>query len=220
MKKNILLNNQIYSYTITRKHQKNCYLRVNGGEIKVSAPIGLSIDKIEQFIITNTDALVQALDQFVSHYDYSNGGYVTIYGKRYPIRLEDRKQLHCDIIEGIMVVNHVNIEKVVSLYLKKELYNYCVVRTKEIIEACFHFKQPSIEIKKYKSRWGSYYHGIHKITLNQSLVHLPKDLIDYVIVHELCHVLQKNHSKLFYHEVALRMPDYKQREQRLKKENI
>ena len=53
-----------------------------------------------------------------------------------------------------------------------------------------------------------------------SLVHLEKDLIDYVIVHELTHFLQANHSALFYQEIEKRMPDYKQRIKRLKEKHI
>ena len=52
------------------------------------------------------------------------------------------------------------------------------------------------------------------------LVHLEKELIDYVIVHELCHFIQPNHSKLFYQEVQKRLPDYKEREKKLKEIGI
>ena len=60
----------------------------------------------------------------------------------------------------------------------------------------------------------------NKVTFNLSLIHLPKDLIDYVIVHELAHFLQANHSHLFYQEIEKRMPDYKQRQKRLKEIHI
>ena len=47
-------------------------------------------------------------------------------------------------------------------------------------------------------------------------VHLEKDLIDYVIVHELCHFLQANHSRYFYNEIEKRIPNYKECIRRLK----
>ena len=58
------------------------------------------------------------------------------------------------------------------------------------------------------------------LTFNLSLIHLDKELIDYVIVHELTHFLQANHSTLFYQEIAKRMPDYKERLKRLKEKHV
>ena len=59
-----------------------------------------------------------------------------------------------------------------------------------------------------------------KVSFNLALVHLDKSLIDYVIIHELCHFIQPNHSKSFYQEVGKRLPDYKIREKKLKEIGI
>ena len=79
---------------------------------------------------------------------------------------------------------------------------------------------PEIEIKKYKSRWGACFSKQNKVSFNLALVHLDKSLIDYVIIHELCHFIQPNHSKLFYQEIEKRLSDYKIREKRLKEIGI
>lgn len=220
MKKTILLNNQIYDYTLTRKSQKNCYLRVASGQIKVSAPRTMPLEMIEQFIVENKDRLIETINQYQPTSQYIDGGYVYIFGQRYTLVLKDRKQMRCMIVGQTLEVYHVSIEKAVRNYLKNELYGYCMITMNEYIEQYFELKKPIVEIKKYKSRWGSYYHGLHKITFNESLIHVSKELIDYVVMHELCHALQKNHSPLFYQEVCSRMPDYKQREKKLKKETI
>ena len=75
-------------------------------------------------------------------------------------------------------------------------------------------------IKFYKGRWGCCFYKENKVCFNISLIHLEKDLIDYVIVHELCHFLQANHSKEFYKEIEKRIPDYKQRIKRLKEKHV
>ena len=51
---------------------------------------------------------------------------------------------------------------------------------------------------------------------NYNLIYIDKELIDYVIVHELCHFIEANHSKQFYHEIEKRIPDYRDKEKRLK----
>lgn len=60
------------------------------------------------------------------------------------------------------------------------------------------------------SRWGSYIHRSPRVvTLNQHLIKAPLTCIDYVIIHELCHEVEANHSKKFYTLVAKIMPDWK-----------
>lgn len=69
---------------------------------------------------------------------------------------------------------------------------------------------PLLRIKKMTSRWGSYIHHTPRvITLNQHLIKAPLNCIDYVIIHELCHEVQPNHSKKFYSLVSQIMPDWK-----------
>ena len=77
-----------------------------------------------------------------------------------------------------------------------------------------HF--PEIQIKKMKRRWGACFYQKNRVCFNLVLAHIDYALIDYVIVHELCHFLEANHSKAFYHEIEKRMPDYKERERLLK----
>lgn len=70
----------------------------------------------------------------------------------------------------------------------------------------FHYK--SVRIKNTSTRWGSCSKE-GNLNFSYKLIHLPPQLADYVIVHELCHLLQMNHSSLFWQEVAKIIPDYK-----------
>ncbi len=72
-----------------------------------------------------------------------------------------------------------------------------------------------IIIKNYKSRWGScYLNG--RVQFNWRLVMMPKQVVDYVIIHELCHLIHHNHSKQFWVEVAKYCPEFKQHKAWLK----
>lgn len=70
---------------------------------------------------------------------------------------------------------------------------------------------PELRLRRMRRRWGSCTRG-GRVTLNTELVKLPLDVIDYVIVHELCHLFEFNHSPRFYQLLARVMPDWKQRE--------
>ena len=71
-----------------------------------------------------------------------------------------------------------------------------------------------------KRRWGACFYQKNRVCFNLVLAHIDYALIDYVIVHELTHFLQANHSTLFYQEIAKRMPDYKERLKRLKEKHV
>lgn len=71
-----------------------------------------------------------------------------------------------------------------------------------------------LQIKTLEARWGSCTES-GTITLNLKLMQVPKPYIDYVIVHELCHLVEHNHSKRFYLLLDRVMPDWRDRRQRL-----
>ena len=68
----------------------------------------------------------------------------------------------------------------------------------------------SIRIDKIGKRWGSC-NTKKEITYNYLIVTLPMDLIDYIVVHELCHLHHMNHDRSFWRKVGSGMPDYKKR---------
>lgn len=73
---------------------------------------------------------------------------------------------------------------------------------------------PQLKVRSMRSRWGSCSRSAI-ITLNLELMRMPMDCIDYVITHELCHLVEFNHSPRFYELQARFMPDWKQRKQQL-----
>ena len=68
----------------------------------------------------------------------------------------------------------------------------------------------------FKSKWGSC-DSRRKLAFNWNLIKAPHAVIDYVVIHELCHIIQPNHSKLFWQEVEKYDPSYKERKDWLKK---
>lgn len=68
----------------------------------------------------------------------------------------------------------------------------------------------SIKIDKRCNRWGSC-NTKKEITYNYLIVTLPMELIDYIVVHELCHIYHMNHDRSFWRKVGSIMPDYKKR---------
>lgn len=75
---------------------------------------------------------------------------------------------------------------------------------------------PRIQFRKMVSRWGSCHSVKGILTFNINLMYVPVECIEYVVLHEFCHFLQANHSKLFYAELEKVCPEWKNRRQMLK----
>lgn len=78
-------------------------------------------------------------------------------------------------------------------------------------------KYPNLQIKDYKSRWGCCYPQKNLIILNRALIHVPMDLIYYVVMHELVHLLYPNHSAEFHNMLATLVPDERAKKRSLAK---
>lgn len=72
-----------------------------------------------------------------------------------------------------------------------------------------------VSIRDQRTRWGSC-SSAKNINLNQKLLFLPPDLVDYILIHELCHTAQMSHSKNFWNLVGKYLPDYAERRKRMR----
>lgn len=118
------------------------------------------------------------------------------------------------LIEGDVTKWQEEYKKWLEKYYKQEAKKYIIPRCQELAEK-YDFMYKWIRITSATTRWGS---CSSKKTLNFSyrLIMAPSECIDYVIIHELCHLWQMNHSAKFWSEVASIMPSYKIHEKHLK----
>lgn len=214
--KTIVLKNQTIEYELEYKAIRTLYLKVEKGRLKVKAPLTMSLSTIERYIKQYQERLLKQIEEYMPFGDYQDQGYVDIYDQQYRICLRDIGKRQCAIHDDCLYVYHHDIQKTVEIFLKSMLYDYIEERLIYYLTYAFDLDKPEVVIKKYKGRWGSCFYKMNKISFNFYLVHLDKRLIDYVIVHELTHFLQPNHSTLFYQEMKKRMPDYKERQIELK----
>ena len=218
--KQIEINNQVVEYQLNIKKIKNCYLKIISGKLVVNAPSNFPIEMIEKLILDHRDIILKQTNNYVSKFNYIDNGYVYIFNYRYQIILKDVNMYKAAIHEDKIYVYHHKIQEIIENEFKNILYDYLVKQICYYLNTWFDLTMPEIEIKKYKSRWGACFSKQNKVSFNLALVHLDKSLIDYVIIHELCHFIQPNHSKLFYQEIEKRLSDYKIREKRLKEIGI
>ncbi len=137
-------------------------------------------------------------------------------GQSYPLVVIE------DLSKAVVLDNSLMISQTVLGHARDHIENWYKTQALEHITQRVGYyakitglKYQSIRINNATTRWGS---CGYKDTLNFTwrLMMAPVRVVDYVIIHELMHLKQKNHSRKFWAEVALMMPDYKQDERWLK----
>lgn len=103
-------------------------------------------------------------------------------------------------------------------YLRKKAKQFLPKRLEEIAQQ-FGYKYNKVALKFMKSRWGSCSFK-NNINLNISLMALEKELIDYVLLHELVHTVEKNHGGAFWSRLLIHMPDARIRRRALKSRKV
>ena len=99
--------------------------------------------------------------------------------------------------------------KLKKFYIKS--FKKIVNKRVKLYQEELRVKAKSIEVNESISKWGACT-STKKITFNYRLVMAPMESIDYVVVHELCHILHMNHDRSFWRKIGSVLPDYKKRQ--------
>ena len=200
--KTILLENIGEVTLAKRSGQKSIRLSVSAGKIKVTQPSWLPYSAGEAYLRSKLD--------WVKEHHKPSSSYHTNQqiGKKHLLVIEYGDKQSTRIKNGIIDVTllygqseltkstQTLIEKAVIKALRDESESYLPQRTKEL--AYVHgFSFKSVSIKHLKRRWGSC-NSKNEITYNLFLMNLADDLINYVILHELCHTKHMNHGDKFW----------------------
>ena len=193
--------------------------------VQVKAPQGVSFEAIAQKVQKKAPWIVEKQDWFAKFpkamppRQYLGGETHSYLGRRYRLKIEDGDTCSVKINGGFIrvVSNDVSSDAVRKL-MEEWLRLRALVQFRKILElyvAKFKIEAPlRLQIRKMKTRWGSLSKG-GVLTLNLSLVATPKECIEYVVVHELCHLKYANHGDAFFALLESRLPDWKRRKMKL-----
>ncbi|MCM1129233.1 MAG: M48 family metallopeptidase [Alistipes senegalensis] len=231
-KRLIELNGIAIEYEFRRSPRRSIGFMVNENGLRVTAPRRLPLQAVENAIREKVRWITNKLDYFRTRYKpqtalptLENGMTLPYLGT--PIRL----QLHQGQ-PGHILFQADNKELVIttaqplsSVALANCLKNWFQEKAREtfasrlpVFAAMLGVSYRTFSLSSAKSRWGSCSTSGH-IRLNWHLVHFSPELIDYVIVHELAHLHEMNHSQHFWKWVSKICPDYKALRNRLREES-
>lgn len=148
--------------------------------------------------------------------EYGRGALFMFQGKEFRLEFAMGPRTSLHLHEGLMVL--VVPELPSEETVRKKVDSWYRKRAIEIIEErsieCHRMMGdegiplPPITLRSMKTRWGSYSYRTGRITLNLNLVKAPQACLDYVIIHELCHIKVRHHGPDFWRMVARYRPDY------------
>jgi len=173
----------------------------------VRAPFFVSIREIDRFVNQNADFILDAIDKAVlTKKHFCEGEEILFKGKSHIIAHD--KMANRTRVEGDKVILGLSLYTPKDSWLKF-LKDETSSQIHEIIAEFGQFdtKGFKIIVKSYQSKWGSCSRNC--LSFNLKLAMAPVEVIRYVVVHELCHIDIKNHSKHFYDEVEKFDPNYK-----------
>ncbi|KAA0546329.1 M48 family metallopeptidase [Bacillus sp. BGMRC 2118] len=194
------------------------------GNIEILAPKKTQNERIIQVLEANWDLVLSKIKESKERLNgpqkkvYEDDEKFLYLGKSYPIKVV----LDTTIIQDQVVfeneILHIYVkqqdEEKIKQSLKRFYYQQCKALVEERIsfyQSHFKSRPRSVRIIDSTTKWGTCDSNL-KLTFNWKLAMAPLEVIDYVVVHEMCHMVHLNHDRSFWRLVGKIMPDYKEKE--------
>lgn len=217
-------------FKVLRSRRRTISISVNRNEITVKAPHHASDDVIRGFVRENSEWIEKRLSEALEasrrigdqELFTKNLPYL---GQIYPIYFSDTFSRERILFEGNRFTAHVrsrsqkNLERLHAAWLRRrarQIFADRVAAFSHVIGA-----SPSrITIRNQRTRWGSATASTGTLSFNYNILKAPADIVDYIVVHELSHLVEPNHSRSFWKIVESVIPDYKEKVRWLKKNGM
>lgn len=207
---------------IERKKIKNMYLKVHppAGDVCISAPIPMNLETIRMFAITKLPWIRKQRQKIQSQEresprDYINRESHYLWGDRYLLQIVEANKppkisrSHQTLLLQVRPdTNPAKKEAIIAQWYRDQL--------KQVIPALIAKWEPIMEVKvnqffvqKMKTKWGSCNVPKRNIRLNTELAKKPKQCLEYVVVHEMTHLLEPTHNKNFVALMDSCLPNWK-----------
>jgi predicted metal-dependent hydrolase len=199
------------------------------GKISVDAPLSADMEKVYGKIKKRASWILKQQRQFESYpaplpeRRYVSGETHRYLGRQYRLKVIEGLGEAVKMTRGMLQVetrcpqDSLRVQRLLQAWYRSkalivftEHYSQCVQRVEHL--GIYHDK--GFQLRLMSKRWGSCT-GNGTITLNPELIAAPKDCIDYVIIHELCHLKEHNHRPTFYRLLASVMNDWELKRKRL-----
>ena len=213
----------VITYTVNKEVNTDMYITVQNGEVVVNAPWYFTSNKIQQMVQEKKNWILSKMAEYEEN--LPNMQSVKIFGKNYDIQVEYKNIKTAELnlkenfkIEIILPTKYKKVgnEQILKMSIEKMYEQIANNEIEDIMERTrkmLGIAPEEYEVAKIKNTLGRCVDG--KITINPELMQFKKEVIEYVVVHEFCHLKYKTHGKRFYEIIEKHIPDYKRYEREI-----
>ncbi|SDY34860.1 M48 family metallopeptidase [Nitrosomonas sp. Nm58] len=228
--RSVKLADRIIAYTLVRRNRKTVGLRINREGLTVSVPLQATLSSIERVLHNKAGWVIGNLDAWkekrIIQPEWCPNSTFWLLGDPYRLALTGLDKLQMvsqdnkvdqvqEIPSSLAVLTSCQIEKFVMAWYRKQAMAHMSERVALYADK-LGVPLPRLRLSSARTRWGSCSsHGT--VCLNWRLIQLAIPLVDYVVAHELSHLIEMNHSSAFWKVVESIYPDYRQAQVELKK---
>ena len=219
-------NTTINYLVIKTKRRKTSEIIVDKDTVEIRAPFDKPDEEIRNIVKDKANWILKKQDEYrkmnseITKPTFGENSTLPYLGKNYPLRIFNREARNSiSFLDGQFIVNVWPSKNVTAQYVEK-LYEHWLMKIahpifKNKIESYSEkldvAKPEKIVIKRLKKRWGSIGKKGDTINLNVNLIKATEDIINYIILHEMCHLRIKEHSHHYWDLLHKFMPDYKEK---------
>jgi len=214
------------TYSLSFKERKTLGIKVFPDcSVHVISPLQASSEEINTKLKERAPWILKQLNEFLSYHPltpprkYFAGETHLYLGKQYKLKLEISDTNQVKLKSGYLIIYHKDDstpKEVLNDWYKIKATDYFskTLGASLSLFSKYSIKVTTLRVRKMSKRWGSCTTD-GKIILNTELIKAPKGSIEYVVIHELCHLVHHNHTKAFYDLQKSIMPDWKKWKERL-----
>jgi predicted metal-dependent hydrolase len=217
----------IQYFVVKTRRRKTSEVIVDGNTVEVRAPLDKPDHEIEQVVrnkaawISKKQKEYREMNLHITKPTFGENSTLPYMGKDYPFKILSQDKNSIRFIDGEFIITlsiskpksptAIDIERLYEHWLMKTARFIFINKVKSYSEKLGILKPGKISIKKLKNRWGSMSKNSRTINLNVNLLKASEDVIDYIVLHELCHLKIKEHSHHFWDLLHKFMPDYQEK---------
>lgn len=213
----------VITYTVNKAVNRNMYITVQNGEVVVNAPWYFTSNKIQQIVQEKKNWILSKMQEYEEN--LSNIQSVKIFGKNYDVQVEYKNIKAPELnlrenykIEIILPAKYKKVgnEQILKMSIEKMYEQIANTEIEDIMEKTrkmLGIAPEDYEIRKMEKTLGKCEDG--KITINPELMQYKREVIEYVVAHEFCHLKYKTHGKRFYQIIEKYIPEYKKYEREI-----
>ncbi|MGD0781416.1 MAG: SprT family zinc-dependent metalloprotease [Candidatus Aminicenantales bacterium] len=201
---------------------------LSDGRVRVIVPRRVGLAQVLAFArekadwIVRTVGKVETYTRLYSPVKSAETGMISILGQSYPVKIEPGRGRRAAFADGVLHVPVADpddkeaVRRRIEAWLKRRsLQVFGMVLRRGLAAASVHgIAAPTWTVRWMKRRWGSCGRD-GRVVFNVRLVQTPLPLIEYVVLHELCHLKQHHHGRSFYALLGQCLPDWKERRKAL-----